>query len=237
MKRLAIALIALAALAGPAAAMKPDNISDAEMALIPPYCPDANTFGYGGAEYNSSPNAPKWVAIMGKTFWAIHHYCWALINLSRVERTAVGPSVRDGSAAMIRRATREAAVDDLFFVVEHGSRDSVVMPEIFTKIGEVQLSLGRIREADEAYAEARSLRRDYWPAYYQWAEYLNRSGKKAEARKLAEEGLSYAPTSKSLRLLFTTLGGDPDSVPRKAVPPPAAAGAPSQPATSIGNAR
>ena len=86
--------------------------------------------------------------------------------------------------------------------------------------------------------EARSLRRDYWPAYYQWAEYLSRSGRKAEARKLAEEGLSYAPGSKSLRLLVTALGGDPATVPRKAVPEgPAATGAPNPPPASIGNAR
>jgi tetratricopeptide (TPR) repeat protein len=194
----------LLAMAASAAAMKPDNITDAEMALIPPYCPDTNTFGYGGSEYNASPNAPKWVAMMGKTFWAVHHYCWALIHLTRIER----PS----TSAMVRRNTRMEALGDLKFVIEHGERNSVVMPEIMTKVGEVQLALGNVREANDAYAEARSLRRDYWPAYYQWADYLRRNGQKNEARKLTEEGLSYAPASKSLQLLLTTLGGDPAAV-------------------------
>ena len=212
---LALALFAATlGVTGTATAMAPNNITEAEMKLIPPYCPDTNTFGYGGAQYNSSPNAPKWVAMMGPTFWAMHHYCWALIHLSRIER----PSTPE----MVRRNTRLEALGDLKFVLEHGERSSVVMPEVLTKVGEVQLALGEVREANDAYAEARSLRPDYWPAYYQWGEYLRRSGKKDEAKKITEEGLSYAPTSKSLRLLYTALGGDPSTVQPKSPPATAA---------------
>jgi tetratricopeptide (TPR) repeat protein len=208
-----LACLATLGLSAGAAAMAPPNITNEEMKLIPPYCPDTNTFGYGGAQYNSSPNAPKWVAIMGPTFWAMHHYCWALIHLSRIQR----PSTPE----MVKRNTRLEALGDLHFVLEHGERSSVVMPEVLTKVGEVQLALGNIREANEAYSEARSLRRDYWPAYYQWADYLRRTGQKNEARKLTEEGLSYAPGNKSLSLLLTTLGGDPASVKARPATEPA----------------
>lgn len=186
------------------AAVAPPNITNEELKLAPPYCPDTNTFGYGGAQYNASPNAPKWVAMMGPTFWAMHHYCWAIINLSRIQRP--------GTSEMVKRSVREEALGDLNFVLEHGERSSVVMPEVLTKMGDVQVALGNIREANDAYAEARSLRRDYWPAYYQWADYLQRTGRKIEARKLVEEGLSYAPGNKSLELLLVALGGNPGAV-------------------------
>jgi tetratricopeptide (TPR) repeat protein len=198
------AWIAALAFSTGVSAVAPPNITNEELKLAPPYCPDTNTFGYGGAQYNQSPNAPKWVAIMGPTFWAMHHYCWAIINLSRIQRP--------GTSEMVKRSVRLEALGDLNFVLEHGEQTSVVMPEIFTKIGEVQLALGNLREANDAYAQARSLRPDYWPAYYQWADYLQRTGRKNEARQLVEEGLSHAPGNKSLELLLTAIGGNPGTV-------------------------
>ena len=215
----ACALFALFALfMTPAHAMKPDGITESEMALVPPYCKDSNTFGYGGAEYNSSPNAPKWVAVMGKTFWAIHHYCWALINLSRIQRGSVSP--------MVKQSVRETALGDLMYVIEQGEDSSVVMPEVYAKIGEVHLALNHERQAAEAYAHARALRPNYWPAYSQWAEYLMRKGRKPDARKVVEEGLAYAPESKSLQILYRDLGGDPATVKPRTPPEKSADGAP-----------
>ena len=112
---------------------KPDNVTDAEMALLPRYCPDTFGFKYGDAYTNTSPNAPKWVGMMGKGFWAMHHYCWALINLARAQKPMV--------PANLRQAMREYAIGDMQYVIENTAPDFIMLPEIYTKIGEVQLLL------------------------------------------------------------------------------------------------
>lgn len=182
----------------------PTNISKSEMALIPAYCRDAQTFGYGDAYYNTSPNAPKWVALMGKGFWAIHHYCWALINLTRAERPSTPPVIREG--------LREGAISDMDYVLKNTTPDFILLPEIYTKIGDVQLLLKNPSAAHEAYAKAAALKPDYWPAYSQWAEYLESAGNKAQARTVVEDGLAHAPSSRTLRQMYVELGGDPASI-------------------------
>ena len=179
---------------------KPDNVTDAEMALLPRYCADVQGFKYGDAYYNTSPNAPKWVGMMGKGFWAMHHYCWALLTLGRAQKPMVAPN--------LRQAMREYAIGDMQYVIENTTPDFIMLPEIYTKIGEVQLLLKHPTEANAAFARARSLKPDYWPAYIGWAEYLQRAGEKAKARELVADGLS-SPQAKALRTLFTELGGDP----------------------------
>jgi len=206
-----VACVALA-LSTAVQAGKPDNVTEAEMAVLPPYCPDTQTFKYGNATSNPSPNAPKWVGLMGNGFWAMHHYCWALINLSRAQKPSIPANIRD--------AMRGYAIDDMKYVLLNTEPDFVLSPEIYTKIGDVELALNRPVEARSAYANARSLKPDYWPAYLNWAEYLRRSGDKAKARELVEEGLSYAPNAKSLSRLLIELGGNPSTVRTRPVPEP-----------------
>jgi tetratricopeptide (TPR) repeat protein len=191
-----IALAPEAALGG-----KPDNITPAEMAMLPPYCPDTSTFGSGDAYSNTSPNAPRWVALMGKGFWAMHHYCWALINLSRIQRPSTPPVIRQG--------IREAALGDMKYVIDNTPPDFVVLPEIYTKMGEVQLALNREADANASFSKARALKPDYWPPYYQWADHLRRNGRKEQARQVVDEGLKNAPQAKSLLQLKADL--DPPS--------------------------
>jgi hypothetical protein len=208
-----------------AVAQLPPNITNAEMALIPAYCKDAVSFGYGGTADSMSPNAPKWVAMMGRGFWSVHHYCWAQIRLLRIQ----GPS----TPQVIKQGTRELALGDLNYVIEHSPPDFILLPEIYTKMGQVQLDLKRPAAADASFAKARSLKLDYWPAYFHWAWYLQNVGQRATAKQVVEEGLSYAPDSKSLRKLLSDLGGDPNTVKRKSLPSDSTADstAPAEPAT------
>jgi tetratricopeptide (TPR) repeat protein len=209
---LTLASAALALISATAAyADKPIDITAAEVALLPKYCADAQTFKYGGeGSPTMSPNAPHWVELMGRGFWAIHHYCWALINLSRAQRPSMPPATR--------QATREYAIDDMKFVIANTSDDFVMLPEIYTKIGTVQLLLKRPTEAHAAFVRASALKPDYWPPYYHWAEYLRQAGQKAEARQVAEEGLSYSPNARTLQSLFVALGGNPASITPRPTP-------------------
>ncbi len=185
-------LAAVLALMPMAAAGRPGNETAAEMALAPSYCPDTMSYGKpGSVPDNPSPEAKRWVAVMGKSFWAMHHYCWGEINRQRAMRRGVSPVIRQGLL--------ESALGDYAYVVNYAPDDFVLAPEIRTRMGEVQLLLARPRDAEKSFAKARALKRDYWPAYSHWVEYLMKVGRNAEARKLVGEGLKYAPRSRVLR--------------------------------------
>lgn len=201
----------------PASANKPANITGAEWALLPPYCADTQGFKYGDAYSNTSPYARKWVALMGKDFWHMHHYCWALINYRRAQRVAV--------AAPEKTALRREALSDLTYVVENVDRQFVLLPEIYTLIGRTEVLLRRPQEAGAAFASAWTLKPDYWPPYFHWAEFLGSHGKKAEALEVVKAGLQHSPGTQGLLMLFHDLGGKPSDIP----PPIAKKEAPTTP--------
>lgn len=186
-------------------AAKPQNITESEMKLIPAYCPDTQGFGYGDAFSNTSPRAPHWVGLMGKGFWHMHHYCWARINMNRAQRAGVPNQAKKG--------LWESALKDYQYVINHVSNDFVLLPEIYTRQGEVELLLGQSNHAQESFSRARQLKPDYWPAYSNWAEFLIKAGKRAEALKVVSAGLEYSPNAKVLLELFKTLGGKPSDIP------------------------
>lgn len=186
-------------------ASKPDSITDAELALLPRYCPDTMGFGYGDASYNTSPNAARWVAIMGKGFWAVHHHCWALIKMRRAERP--------GMRAVHKQGHWRSALADFQYVVDKSPSDFLLLPEIFTWIGRTEILLDHPANAEEAFARVRAVKPDYWPAYFHWAEYLVATGRKAEALAVIKTGLQHSPHAKPLLSLFTHLGGKPGEIP------------------------
>ncbi len=190
----------------------PSNVTDAEMKLLPRYCPDTQTFKNGSPQYSPSQRAQYWVSVMGKAFWAMHHYCWAQISMNR--------SRKAGITAQERRGMWESARGDYGYVIENSQPDFILLPEIFTRIGEVELLLGRANNADEAFARARQLKPDYWPAYSQWAEFLMQRGRRPEALKIVASGLQHSPDAKVLREQFRVLGGKSSDIPKAIDEPP-----------------
>lgn len=197
--------VLLAAFLGNAVA-KPDDITDVEMQLLPRYCRDTMGFGYGDAVTNTSPRAGYWVSLMGRSFWAMHHYCWGLISMGR--------ALRAGLPEANRRALWESAKGDFNYVVKNSTPDFIMLPEIYTRIGDADLALGRPGAARQAFEKARGLKADYWPAYSRWAEYLIGAGQRGEAIKIVIAGLENAPDSKVLRQQFQLLGGKAADFPK-----------------------
>lgn len=187
--------------------VSPNNVSREEMALSPPFCPDAQSYG-SGTPGNPSPTQKRWVALMGPDFWHIHHYCWGQIKLQR--------ALRRSTPAQARKFLLESTRSEYYYVILNVAHDFIMLPEIYTRIGEVELRLARPAEAEKAFAKARSLKPDYWPAYSHMAEFLIGAGKKNEAKALIKLGLEYSPASKILREQYRVVGGNPsDIVPRK----------------------
>lgn len=190
----------LGAATSASASVRPENITDAEWALVPPFCP--HTMGFKG---HTQPHIAKWQTLMGKSFFHMHHYCWALIDLHRAERAMVSDSEK--------RFLRRRALGGFKYVVDNAEEDFVLLPEIFTWIGRTDGLLGNVKSAGEAFAKAWTLKPDYWPPYYHWAELLKYKGKKADAMEVVKTGLSYAPGAQPLLLLFRALGGKPSDLP------------------------
>lgn len=190
-------------------AFRPDNVSAGELELVPPYCIDTEGFIYGPENSpTQSPRAPVWVAQMGRSFWAMHHYCWGLVNLNRLRSGRADTNNKQGFAKGI--------VNEYLYVIRNARPDFVLLPEIWVRVGEASLLAGEIGPAMDAYERARRLKPDYWPAYTQWAEFLLRYNKKAEAKALVQTGLQHAPDAVALTELYRRLGGDPATVARAA---------------------
>jgi len=196
-------LLALAALmsAFSVHAQKPENVTPAEMALLPDYCVDVQGFKYGDASWNTSPRASYWVARMGPTFWHLHHYCWALIKKHRAMEPGVPLQVRNGRISN--------AIGDLEYVARNAAPGFPLLPEVFYRIGEFQLLIDNQTAAKEALDNAVRIKPDYWPAYLLWSDELVKVKLTREAAAHLELGLRQSPNSPQLRKAYRALGGDP----------------------------
>jgi tetratricopeptide (TPR) repeat protein len=200
---------------------KPEEWTDAEVNMAAPYCMDTMGFRYGDATHNTSPRAAHWVSIMGQTFWAMHHYCWAMVNLNKAQRASM-PSAQ-------KKNLRETAINDIRYVLGHAPEGFIMLPEIYTTMGNTYLLLGNARNAEKAYKAAIKAKPDYWPPYARWAEYLLiRANARDDARSIVREGLTQVPASKTLLSLWKELGGGP--LPPPVEKPGAAAANPVAPA-------
>lgn len=192
--------IGLAIAATTSFAAKPANVTRGELALIPPYCIDTEGFSYGPENSPTmSPRARAWVGEMGRTFWSMHHYCWGLINLNRLRSGRANTPNPQYFAKQI--------IDEYFYVLNNAPPDFVLLPEVWTRVGEAALLAGDVGSAMDAYQKARSIKPDYWPAYAQWADFLITYKKIDEAKTLVREGLRHAPESTALMHLWVKLGG------------------------------
>lgn len=179
--------------------------SETEMALVPSYCKDTQGFGYGDATSNPSPRSGHWVSLMGKTFWHMHHYCAGLIKRNR--------AMKAGMRIEERRHLLGSAIQEYQYILDNNKDpDFILLPEVYTRIGEASILIANPTAAEKAFARARQIKPDYWPAYSHWAEYLIQTGKRAEAKQLVKSGLEQTPTAKVLIEQYRLLGGKPSEI-------------------------
>jgi tetratricopeptide (TPR) repeat protein len=186
-------------LAGWAQAETPANISSGEVALLPDYCADTQTFSKLGTPDSPTVRQRKWVGIMGRSFWALHHYCWALVSERRSQAAGMSHATRDHLL--------NSAVADSYYVIREGAPDFVLLPEIYTRIGEFFVKLGQPGEAQAHFDKAREIKPDYWPPYARSAELLSRLDRKQSALKVLETGLEQMPDEPKLIEFYRRLGG------------------------------
>ena len=187
-----------------ASAAEPTNITAGELALTPPFCQDVQTIN-GWSQYgHESPRAPHWVSLMGKTFWGMHHYCWALVNIQRSKAAGLSKQMRD---FMIH-----SAIADHYFVVNIAPPSFVLLPEIYFRIGEAHVMVQEYPQAIAAFEKSREIKPDYWPPYVAQAELLEKMGMKSKALALLDEGLQKMPGEPTLTRHVKRLGGKPPAI-------------------------
>ena len=193
--------VAIAALGGVGSVIAtPQNITPGELALTPAYCQDVQSInGWTKEKGTRSPRAEYWLSLMGETFWAMHHYCWGLIQMQR-SRAA-------GITAQQRTFLRHEAIDEYRYVLKNSPPSFVLLPEVYLRIGDAHAALEEYSPAFEAYAKSRAIKPDYWPAYAREARLLETAGLKTKAVKLLEEGLQHVPNSPELQAQLRRLGG------------------------------
>ena len=173
------------------------SITAGEKALLPEWCLDTQSFGYGDAWTNTSPRAGHWIRLMGKTFWASHHYCWAQVKMQRARNAGV--------AANTRAYYLQSAIDEMYYVVNNATSDYVLLPEVLTRMGECYVLQQNFAAANEIFEKARAVKPDYWPPYVRWAEVLVKFGKRQQGLELVEQVLKVAPSDAELQRQYQLL--------------------------------
>lgn len=207
------ALLLLAA-ALPAQA-KPENVSDGEIAMLPPYCQDA----YWNGRSMNIERRKVWRARLGSSFEGLHHYCWALVQVQRASTL---------TAKNQRSFMLNSAVSDFMYSINNSVPDFVLLPEILYRMGEAYQSDDNITAALQSYESSRARKPDYWPSYLKAAEILERLKLRGKAVDLLREGLSHAPAEPALLERYKALGG---KLPIEPAMPAASAATPETPAS------
>jgi len=196
---LAICLPVMVAAQGVDIGKRRGSFTPGELSLLPEYCRDIQ-----GTPTYDGEQGDRWRGLMGSSFAHMHHYCRGLRDV-HFARTAAGLTTQH------RRFLWQRSIDEFNYIVRNSPPDMVLMPEVFVKIGQSNLELGRLYDAQLAFEEARRLKPDYWPAYTIWADRLMSLHKYQAARVLLEEGLSNAPSSQELKSRLDLLASKPSS--------------------------
>ena len=171
-----------------------------EVAMLPEYCKFTQEFRDSVPGGNAPEQAKRWSSIFGETFNHLHHYCWGLMKTNR---------------GMILARTRQDrqfyladSLGELDYVIQHASRDFVLLPEILTRKGENLLSLGRDAKGVVELRQAIELKPDYWPPYGALSDYYKKNGEIAKARETLAEGLSRTSNAAALKKRLDELDAD-----------------------------
>jgi tetratricopeptide (TPR) repeat protein len=167
------------------------QITDQEYRELPPYCQQQNNIVQGHGGVGAIPGGPAmWLSRLGPSYYAVHHYCWAMIAQARASRT-LDPK---------QRALHLASVlGDLGYAIDNSTKDFVLLPEMLVRRGDFYKDSKRYPESAKDYLQAIQLKPDYAVAYARLSDFYKRAGQTEEAKKTLLAGLRQAPKSRMLQ--------------------------------------
>lgn len=190
---LACAAAAFGQASGPDIVERRRSFTPGELALLPEYCQYQQ-----GMPGRDTPRGRYYQSALGKALDDIHHYCRGLRDIMFARTLGLTPEQKRG---LWTRAASEVE-----YVIKANPPSLVLMPELHYRYGDAMIELGRLGEAQAAFAKSRALKPDYWPAYTRWADFLIEAKRTDEARAIVEEGLKQAPDSPELQQRMSRLG-------------------------------
>ena len=157
--------------------------TDADFALLPPYCK-------ARSGKTTSTDAENWKRRMGKAWTHLHHYCSGLDYLNKA-------NVAYDRETRIKLLNK--ALDGFSYMQKNARHEFILQPEISTQKGRVYLKLNQDGAALQEFHNAIKLKPKYTPAYSELSDYYRDNNNPEDARKILELGLRHNPKSKSLK--------------------------------------
>ena len=145
------------------------------------------------------PADPKW--------GHMHHYCDGLRFYDR--------AVRSQNHKADFRFYIENSLDHFDYVLRATSQNFKVRPELMVMRGRTLELAGNVLEAAQHYNAAIQMNPNFSMGYAALGNFYAKSGDKAQALKVYEEGLRRQPTNRYLRSRYKALGGKKISEPTK----------------------
>jgi len=174
-----------------------NDMTKEEYALLPEMC---HHKAWVWAQNMLPSGSEKWENYFGKSdFLPVHHYCWALVSLAR--------SYRVGLTTQEREFYLRIADADIVYVINNSSSKTPLLAELWTRRLQVAVLQRNNSAAADAFRAAVQADAKYWRAYWWWAYWLNKNGKKGEAIKVIEEGQRNAPGARGLEKLLLEIRG------------------------------
>jgi tetratricopeptide (TPR) repeat protein len=169
----------------------PQLAEDNELPFLPPYCRCWAAVNMDRYRHERS----QWRRIFRGHWSGIHHYCYGLIMLSRLER-----GVGQRSALL---AWAESQFD---YVLTHATPETnILYPEVHLKMGITKKLMGKNAEAMKHFYEAIRLKKDYVAAYAYIIDFFKEHQNYKAAIEIAQRGLRYSPNSELLKKKLTEL--------------------------------
>lgn len=176
-----------------------------EVAMLPRYCIHTQLFNRSVPGGSNPAAISGWYDQLGPTFAHMHHYCFGLMKVNRAVLLS-----RD---EMTRRYYLADAVTELDYVIGRAPQDFILLPEIFTKKGQILVLQGKGPVGEFEFERAIEMKRDYWPAYGSLSDYYKQAGNIKKAREVLESGLQHAPEAKGLQRRLAELNPASDQGP------------------------
>lgn len=161
-----------------------DQVSPAEWAMLPEYCPHTLTYHRDAATHRA------WIARLGFGFTSMHHYCWGLLKASRAQRPGIEKQLRSGLFM--------SAVDECNYVLQNTPPDFLLRPEVLLRAGQWAAAAESYVRAFEYFEESIKSKADYWPPYLEIANVNLILRRRQHAIDALGRGLSVMPQQEQL---------------------------------------
>lgn len=148
-------------------------------------------------------NREQGMAIYGKQFGNVHHYCFALNWMNRYYRRVATPEAG---------RTLSAAILEFNYMVEHLDENGPLAGEIMMNRGIALMRADREPEALKDLNKALEYNPKLLKAYRELARYYGKHDMNDRALEILEAGMKQVPDSRSLKRLYKRYGGNPDAL-------------------------